>query len=175
MERRGINPEEATFWYNVTPWKETEESSVPPNLLSRYCWKELSTANLRNRGKDIKNSFSVGDEVWLKHPPLLYTKQWMPGKVTSIVSKHAVCVVGMLRHVRFIRKQRSGVTRGSRGCLQADNLRGLSSAIESGRDVGENGSPEHSSDQEAPEMLPSENEVPEDEVLEDLSQSVRRN
>ena len=32
-ERGGITPEEATFWYNVTPCKGTEESSVPSNLL----------------------------------------------------------------------------------------------------------------------------------------------
>ena len=30
-ERGGITPEEAKFWYNVTPRKETEESSVPSN------------------------------------------------------------------------------------------------------------------------------------------------
>jgi len=35
-ERRGITPEEATFWYNVTPHKDVDESSVPSNVLFRH-------------------------------------------------------------------------------------------------------------------------------------------
>ena len=56
----------------------------------------------------------------------------MPGKVTRIMSKHTVCVDGMPKHVRDIRKQCSGVGRSSDGCLRADDLRDRSVAIEPG-------------------------------------------
>ena len=123
MERGGITPEEATLWYNVTPRKKMEESSVPSNLLFWYCWRVPFDVNLHTEGGDVESSFSVGDEVWVKPSPPSCVKQWMPGKVIRIVSKHTVCVDGMPRHVRDIRKQRSGVSRGSHGHLQVDDLR----------------------------------------------------
>ena len=36
------------------------------------------------------------------------TKQWTPGKVTKIISKHTVGVNGVPRHVRDMRKRRHG-------------------------------------------------------------------
>ena len=62
-ERGGITPEEATFWYNVMPRKGTEESSIPSNLLFRYRWRVPFYANLCTEDEDVKNSFSVGEEV----------------------------------------------------------------------------------------------------------------
>ena len=81
----------------------------------------------------------------------------MHGKVTMVMSKHTVCVDGMPRLVKDVRKQCSGVSRSSRGCLQPDDLRGQSSAIESGGvlfailphgDVGETGFAEKTNDQD---------------------------
>ena len=46
------------------------------------------------------------------------------------MSKHTVCMDGMPRYVRVIRKKCSGVSRGSHGCLQADDLRGRPVAVE---------------------------------------------
>ena len=68
-----------TFWYNVTPRKEMEESSVPSNLLFRYHWRVPFDVNLRTEGGDVESSFSVGDEVWVKPSPPSCVKQWMPG------------------------------------------------------------------------------------------------
>ena len=173
-ERGGISPEEATFWYNVTPRKEIEESSVPSNLLFRYRWRVPFDVNLRTEGGDVESSFSVGDEVWVKPSSPSCVKQWMPGKVTRIVSKHTVCVDGMPRHVRDIRKQQSGVSGGSHGNLQVDDLQGRSAETEPGGDpfisplnvdVGEIGFVEQMSGQETPE-------VPEVVVLEDSSQGL---
>ena len=103
----------------------------------------------------------------MKPYPPSCTKQWMPGKVTRIVSTHTVCVDGMPRHVRDIRRQCSGVSRGSHGHLQADDLRETSVAIEPGgvtffpcEDVGETGSLEQTNDLEAPELSPGEDKVP---------------
>ena len=131
-ERGGSTPEKATFWYNVTPRKGTEESSVPSTLLFWYHWRVPFDVNLCTEDEDVESSFSVGDEGWVKPSPPLCTKHWMPGKVTRIVSKHAVCVDGMPRHVRDSRKQCSGVGRGSHGHLQADDLREGSVPIEPG-------------------------------------------
>ena len=95
VERGRNTPEEATFWYNVTPQKGTKESSVLSNLLFRYCWRVPFDVNLCTGGEDVESSFLVGDEVWVKLSPSLCTKQWVPGKVTRIMSKHTVCVDGM--------------------------------------------------------------------------------
>ena len=35
-ERRRLTLEEVTFWYNVTPWKDAKEDSVPLNALFKY-------------------------------------------------------------------------------------------------------------------------------------------
>ena len=135
-ERGGITPEEATFWYNVTPRKGTEESSVPSNLFFQYHWRVPFDVNLYTEDEDVENSFLVGEEVWVKPSPPSCTKQWMPDKVTRIMSKHTVCVDGMPKHVRDIRRQCCGVGRGSHGHLQADDLRETSVAIEPGGDRG---------------------------------------
>jgi len=98
----------------------------------------------------------------------------MPEKATRIMSKHTVCMDGMQGHVRDIRKQCSGVSRSSHGCVHADDLRERSVAIEPGGvpftffphgDVGEAGSLGQTNDSEAPKLSPGE-----DEVLEDSSQ-----
>ena len=171
VKRGGITPGEATFWYNVTPRKDIEESSVPSNLLFRYHWRVPFDVNLRTEGGDVESSFLVGDEVWVKSSPPSCVKQWMPGKVTRIVSKHTVCVDGMPRHVRDIRKQHSGVSRGSRGHLQVDDLKEWSAEIEPGGvpfailpcgDVREAGFLEQTKDLEAPKLPPGE--VPEDSI-----------
>ena len=118
------------FWYNVTLRKGTEESSVPSNLLFQYPWRVSFDVSLCTGSEEVKSSFLVEDEVWVKPSLSSCTKQWMPGKVTRIVSKHTVCMDGMPRHVRDIRQQCSGVHRGSHGRLQVDDLRGRSVAIE---------------------------------------------
>ena len=77
----------------------------------------------------------------------------------------------MPRHVKDIRKQHLGVSRGSCGHLQVDDLRDRSAKIEPGGvpfailpcgDVGETGFLEQANDLEAPKLPPGEGEVPED-------------
>jgi len=112
-ERGQISPEEATFWYNATPRKETEDSSVPSRSLFRYRWRVPFDVNQQSSGEEAGCSFSVGDEVWVKPNPPSCTSQWALGRVTSVVSEHTVCVNGMPRHVRDIRKRRQGSDMGS--------------------------------------------------------------
>lgn len=105
-ERGAITPEEATFWYNVTPRKEAEAASVPSNRVFKYEWRVPFDVNTKHDDPAEQGAFEVGDEVWVKPSPPTCTKQWMPGRITSIVSKHTVCVDSMPRHVRDIRKRR---------------------------------------------------------------------
>ena len=109
--RGKISPEEATFWYNVTPRKDAEPGSVPSNALFRYQWRIPFDINLREVDDCQDSSFTVCDEVWIKPPQPSCTRQWASGKITRVVSTHVVCVDGMPRHVRDVRKRRFGVVR----------------------------------------------------------------
>jgi len=106
--RGKISPEEATFWYNVTPRKETERRSVPSCVLFSYMWRVPYDINCREVEDGESGSFAVGDEVWVKPAVASCTKQWALGEVTRVVSKHVVCVDGMPKHVRDVRKRRYG-------------------------------------------------------------------
>ncbi|XP_067949793.1 uncharacterized protein [Watersipora subatra] len=110
-ERGRISPEEATFWYNVTPRKGTDGGSVPSNNLYRYAWRVPFDVNLRGLDEVSQGKFAVGDEVWVKPSTPSCTRQWAPGVITGVVSKHNVCVDGMPRHVRDVRKRRFGTDR----------------------------------------------------------------
>ena len=54
--------------------------------------------------------FIGGDEVLVKPSPLLCTRQWTPGEVTKIISKHKVDVNRVPWHVRNMRKRCYGKT-----------------------------------------------------------------
>ncbi|KAG1682245.1 eIF-2-alpha kinase GCN2 [Nymphon striatum] len=111
-ERGGISPEEATFWYNVTPRKDTDAGSVPSNGLYRYTWRVPFDVNLAKVESFEDSPFAVGDEVWVKPPIPSCTRQWSLGIVSDVVSRYVVRVDGMPRHVKDIRKRRYGSNRG---------------------------------------------------------------
>ncbi|XP_067940572.1 uncharacterized protein [Watersipora subatra] len=58
-----------------------------------------------------QGKFAVGDEVWVKPSTPSCTRQWAPGVITGVFSKHNMCVNGMPRHVRDVRKRRFGTDR----------------------------------------------------------------
>jgi len=62
-ERGGIFPEEATFWYNVTPRKDADEGLVPSNVLFRYPWRVPFNINTPEAGVCGDCNFAIGDEV----------------------------------------------------------------------------------------------------------------
>ena len=51
--------------------------------------------NMRELDGDDMCKFIVGDEVWVKPSPPSCTRQWTPGEVTKIVSKHTVDINGV--------------------------------------------------------------------------------
>ena len=108
VARGDITPEEAAFWYNVTPRKDSEPGSVPSTMLFKYPWRVPYDVNLVRIDDCLDSKFAVGDEVWVKPHPPSCTRQWASGVVTRVVSSHTICVDGMPRHVRDVRLRRVG-------------------------------------------------------------------
>lgn len=104
--RGKISPEEATFWYNVTPRADGSRNTVPCQLLHRYSWRVPTVLDLQEIDDSKSGPFAVGDEVWVKPALPSCTKKWALGRVTGVQSTHVVCVDGMPRHVRDVRKRR---------------------------------------------------------------------
>ncbi|KAG1698821.1 Gamma-glutamylcyclotransferase [Nymphon striatum] len=134
-ERGGISPEEATFWYNVTPRKDTDAGSVPSNGLYRYTWRVPFDVNLAKVESFEDSPFAVGDEVWVKPPIPSCTRQWSLGIVSDVVSRYVVRVDGMPRHVKDIRKRRYGSNRGVVHGDRVDTAGPVEPAVLSGGDA----------------------------------------
>lgn len=104
--RGRVTPELATFWYNVTPRSGVDENSVPSRKLFKYPWRVPYDVNQQVVDESKNCAFSVGDRVWVKPGVPSCTKQWASGRVTAVQSKQVVCIDGMPRHVRDVRKRR---------------------------------------------------------------------
>ena len=104
--RGRISPEVATFWYNVTPRKGVEDASVPCRKMFKYTWRTPYDVNQKVDAERKSENFSVGDEVWVKPAIPSCTKRWTRGRVSKVQSTHVICVDGMPRHVRDVRKLR---------------------------------------------------------------------
>ena len=113
--RGRVTPEVATFWYNVTPRHGVDENSVPCRKLFVYPWRVPYDNDSARVKEDISKTglFAVGDEVWVKPAVPSCTKRWSLGRVTAVESKHVVCVDGMPRHVRDVRKRRGSAAEGA--------------------------------------------------------------
>ena len=101
-ERSAIDPEEAVFWYNISPKKSQKEESVPQKRLHTYRWRmPMEAATVYGRG--TTDSIKVGDQVWVKPKDCRCTSKWSMGEVTCINSSNNVSVDGMPRHVLDVR------------------------------------------------------------------------
>jgi len=89
-ERGGITPEEPTFWYNVTPRKDVDESSVSSNVLFWYSWQVPFDVTWQKVDTAGDSKFAVGDHVWVKPSAASCTKRWALGQITGITLKHTV-------------------------------------------------------------------------------------
>ena len=64
-EKAAIDPEEAVFWYNVSPRVRQEASSVPQTAVHAYTWRlPVEEPEMKDRGAPI--SIEVGDQVWVR-------------------------------------------------------------------------------------------------------------
>lgn len=136
--RSGISPKEATFWYNLAP-VDGDSESAPSTVLfsSNYRWRNPSSGvagvSLRpssGGGGGDGGQFCVGDLVYVKPSPMRCTTRWPTGRVTAILSEHAVEVDGIPRHVADCRPSRGEPLRPEAGDDSDDDDEG-----EDGSDV----------------------------------------
>ena len=113
----------ATFWYNVTPRKAIDATSIPSRVLFRYPWRLPYDTTQVNVDDGVSVSFDIGDEVWVKPTVPSCIKKWSRGRVTGLQSTHVICVDGMPRHVRDVRKAHSQIngTDLAEDCSSADD------------------------------------------------------
>ena len=102
-EKAGVEPNEAVFWYNVSPRRGQEDESVPQKAVYTYSWRlpmEIPDLNEREKVSNI----SVGDQVWVKPGHARCTTKWGRGVVTEVNSSNNVSIDGMPRHILDVRR-----------------------------------------------------------------------
>lgn len=101
-ERGQIEPEEAVFWYNMSPRSGQDETTVPQRAVFRYEWRHPSKVPaVREEGTATIN---IGEEVWVKPMDAKCTSQWKIGTVTDVHSPNNLSVDGIPRHVLDVRR-----------------------------------------------------------------------
>ena len=112
--RKNCTIAEAVFRYNVAPRDDESAESAPANLLYRY---EVRVPGLDSSGRDVTENSShqapyrVGDGVWVRPPDARCVTRYDEGVVTNVMSRQAVEVDGMPRHVRDLRPRAITVDR----------------------------------------------------------------
>ena len=101
-ERSGIRPEEAVYWYNMSPRSGQQDDSVPQKGLFTYEWRQPFANDVEEREKP--STVSVGDEAWVKPPRMRCTTEWSKGTVTGVNSSNNISINGMPRHILDIRR-----------------------------------------------------------------------
>jgi len=101
-ERGEISPEEAVFWYNMSPRSGQTKETVPQESVFCYTWRHPRVVPVEREG-GTSGSIQVGDEVWVKPPNVRCTTQWGRGTVTATQSRNNVSVDGVPRHVLDVR------------------------------------------------------------------------
>ena len=103
--RGDITPEVATFWYNVTPRRDSDQSSVLSGQVSGYEWRlPLATKSCSDEDPTDPAVWTVGEQVWVRPSVPSCTQKWRQGRITGVISDHTVEVDGVPRHVRHLRK-----------------------------------------------------------------------
>lgn len=102
-ERGRISPEEATFWYNMSPKVGQRDDTVPHRAIFNYEWRHP-----RDMSPEINDQgparIQIGEEVWVKPPNARCTTQWGRGVITGVQSPNNLSVNGMPRHVLDLRR-----------------------------------------------------------------------
>ena len=100
-ERSNITPQEAVFWYDITP-RSHDQHLIPQRELFTYDWRCPLVEPTGNYSAE-QASVELGDEVWVKPPNARCTTEWQKGHVTDIISRNNVSVDGMPRHILDLR------------------------------------------------------------------------
>ena len=102
-EKAGVEPEEAVFWYNVSPKVAQKESTIPQRAVNSYRWR-LPMEDPVVYKKGGATSIKVGDQVWTKPKSCRCTSRWNLGEITAINSENNVSVDGTPRHILDVRR-----------------------------------------------------------------------
>ena len=106
-ERGRITPEEAVFWYNMSPRQGQDAASVPHRSIFNYEWRHplvQPEGGNSDVGSSDTGKIKVGDEVWVKPGHVRCTERWKKGTVTGINSRNNVSVNGVPRHILDVRE-----------------------------------------------------------------------
>ena len=101
-ERSNITPQEAIFWYNITP-RSHDQYLIPQRELFTYHWRCSLVEPTGNYSAE-QASVELRNEVWVKPPNARCTTEWQKGHVTDIISRNNVSADGMPRHILDLRK-----------------------------------------------------------------------
>lgn len=102
-ERGRISPQQAVFWYNLTPRSGQDDNTVPQRLLYKYDWRHPLSTVPKSNEEPGAGTIQIGDEVWVKPPHARCTTEWKKGQVTTVNSRNNISVDGMPRHVLDVR------------------------------------------------------------------------
>lgn len=102
-ERGNFSPQEAVYWYNMSPRSGIDPNSVPQRAIYQYKWRQLQDEPEEDVNVESANVV-IDDEVWVKPPDVRCTSKWKRGRVTGITSKNNVEVDGTPRHILDIRR-----------------------------------------------------------------------
>ena len=98
-ERRGISPEEATFWYNMASKVGQRDDMVPLRSVFNYEWRHPRDTSQRIDELGPAR-IQIGEEVWVK---VLNTRWGRRGVITDVQSPNNLSVDGMPRHILDLR------------------------------------------------------------------------
>ncbi|GAB1602697.1 hypothetical protein Ahia01_000549600 [Argonauta hians] len=103
-ERSQISPQEAVFWYNMTPRVGQADETVPHRAVYGYAWRHPDVPPPEPETDEGEPAVTVGEEVWVKPPSVRCTSQWGRGIVTGVNSANNISVDGVPRHILDIRR-----------------------------------------------------------------------
>ena len=117
-EKSGVDPEEAVFWYNVSPKTAQKQETVPYRAVHSYKWRlPMEDPLVYERG--ASDSIKVGDQVWVKPQNCRCTTRWSIGEITGINSQNNVLVNGTPRHILDVRRVTSDSEEDFEDCRES--------------------------------------------------------
>ena len=101
--RKQCSISEAVYLYNVTPRNDSDMATAPANVLYNYEVRVRGVDKTMPDDEEENDAYMTGDLVWVKRPGGRCTTRYAKGRVTRVVSRLAVEVDGVPRHVRDVR------------------------------------------------------------------------
>uniref|UniRef100_A0A5S6R0A2 Integrase catalytic domain-containing protein n=1 Tax=Trichuris muris TaxID=70415 RepID=A0A5S6R0A2_TRIMR len=101
--RKDCSISEAVYLYNVTPRDDRSASSTPAAAVYRYDVRIREIDRPPEEDHPGAAPYVIGEKVWVRPAGARCVSKYGQGTVTGILSRHAVAVDGIPRHVRDLR------------------------------------------------------------------------